>query len=104
MTESTKVLLEIKGSKVFMQELTTIDGAPALNPRGVFSELGHVNELRVPGKKPGTFTKVWQWSCDGYKGESTTKAGAIRAMLADCGYEAVPLTATMPDLLEGLLT
>lgn len=73
-----------------------------LKPSSFFFRLGEVREITVPGKRPNASVKVWQWACDGITGQASTKAKSIEAMLADCGYEARPLTATIPDLLEGL--
>jgi hypothetical protein len=103
MSEDTKVLVEVRGNTVSVQVLAVVDGRPAVSNRGFFFELGTLWEVTIPGARPNTEKKVWQWRCDGFSGNASSKASAVSAMLADCGYQGVPLTAATPDLLEGLL-
>ena len=102
MSDTTKVLLEVNGGNVSVQVLEEQGGVLMLRPSSFFFHLGNVREITVPGKKPNTSVKVWQWACDDVTGQAGTKAKSIADMLADCGYEARPLTDTIPDLHAGL--
>jgi hypothetical protein len=100
---TTKVLVETRDRDVSVQVLAEVDGSPAVSERGFFFALGTVWETTIPSEKPAqTDKKVWQWRCDSYSGTAPTKAKAITAMLDDCDYEQVSLTATISDLLAGL--
>jgi hypothetical protein len=99
-----KVLIDINGRNISVQELSEIDGQPALRSNGFFFFLGEVHEVEIdkPSRngRPSTKGNVWRWSCDGYSGQKPSKKAAMAAMLADCGYESVPSTAVIPPLFD----
>lgn len=102
MTETTRVLVDVNRlNQVSVQVLGEQGGVPALLPSSFFFHLGDITEVVIE-TKTGRERRVWQWSCDDVTGQNSTKVGAVAAMLADCGYQQVKLTATIPDLLEGL--
>ena len=98
MSAAEKVLLEVRHSSVSVQILGESDGQASINPRAVFFHLGEVRQVSVPSKRGHLV--VWQWASEGYSGQAATKREAVDAMLMDAGYEAVPLTATVPPLFE----
>lgn len=97
MSNSIRVLVEITGDEVHIQELTETADGPALNTVSPFEMLGTVRQAKVPGKNGDV--SAWVWESEGSRGRAATKARGIDAMLADAGYVQVSLTATIPDLL-----
>lgn len=100
MSAPISVLVELRQNEVHIQELAATPEGLALDSWSPFELLGTVRQVKVPGAR-GLLT-VWRWESEGESGDMTTKRGAVTAMLADAGYTEVKLTATIPDLLDGL--
>jgi hypothetical protein len=100
--DTMPVLVTVRGAMVLIEKLARTPDGLAIDSHARLVEVGTVIQARVPGKRNG-HALVWWWSADGKTGDAKTKARAVADMLAQGGFHQVPDTATIPDLLEGLL-
>lgn len=99
MSARTKVLLEVLGEKISANILATTPEGLAITEEWV--SLGTLRTIRVKGSRGGT-SSMWLWASKTASGITKTKLEATDALLEHEGYEAVPLIATIPDLLADL--